>query len=452
MQSMKIICPNGHLGFAPLKPASFEIGVAASPHYIAADSGSDDVGPGPLGSDTSTSPRAWQAQDLEAMLLASRRIGVPMIIGSAGDTGTDSRVDLYRGIIRDIAKQHGLKPIRLGWYYSNVEKERLRTAMHLGQVIEGLDGRQALTEAELDATDHIVAMAGVDPYIKLLEEGADVIIGGRSSDCAVFAAPAIHHGFPEALSYYLGKVLECASFCAVPYGAKETVLGEITHEDVRVTAMHPDQRCTIASVAGHAMYERSNPFHEYVAGGLLDMTHCRYEQVDARTTRVTGATFARAERFKVKLEGAGKVGERYVGLVGIRDPYTIAHVDEVIAFASRQVRERFGDKGYELHYTVYGRDGVMGAMEPNRHRPAHELAILVQGVAPTDAMAEEVCLTGTRQMFYARLPEVKGTAGSVAFPLDEVMRASPGYRWTLNHTLEVANGLELFPTHIETIG
>ena len=44
-------------------------------------------------------------------------------------------------------------------------------------------------------------------------------------------------------------------------------------------------------------------------------------------------------------------------------------------------------------------------------------------------------MTGTRQMFYARLPDVKGTAGSVAFVLDEVMQASPAYRWTLNHTM-----------------
>ena len=48
-------------------------------------------------------------------------------------------------------------------------------------------------------------------------------------------------GTPAAESYYLGKVLECASFCAEPYGGKETVLGEITHEDVRVTALHPGQ-------------------------------------------------------------------------------------------------------------------------------------------------------------------------------------------------------------------
>jgi hypothetical protein len=323
--------------------------------------------------------------------------------------------------------------------------------MRAGSAVEGLDGRPALTEAELDATDRIVAMAGVHPYIRLLEQGADVIIGGRSSDCALFAAAAIHRGFPEALSYYLGKVLECASFCAEPYGGKETVLGEITAEAVKVTAMHPAQRCTIASVAGHAMYERADPYYEHVAGGTLDMSTCRYEQHDERTTRVTGPRFVKAPELRVKLEGSGKVGERHVGLVGIRDPYTIAHVDKVIAWARQQVEERFGPDGYELHCTVYGRNGVMGPLEPTP-QPAHGLCVVVQGVAPTRAMAEELAMIGSRQMFYARLPEVKGTAGSVAFLLDEVLPAGAGYRWTLNHTVAVDHPLELFPTHIATLG
>jgi hypothetical protein len=285
-----------------------------------------------------------------------------------------------------------------------------------------------------------------------LRQGADVIIGGRSSDSCVFAAPAIHHGFPENHAYYLGKVLECASFCAEPYGGKETVLGEVVGDEVRVTAMAPAQRCTVASVAGHAMYERTNPFYEHVAGGTLDMSECRYEQVSEKTTRVTGMKFARAAEFRVKLEGAGKVGERFVGLVGIRDPYTVARVDEVIGWARDKVRERFGESGYQLHYTVYGRDGVMGALEPNRDRPGHELCILVQGVAPTAEMAEEVCMIGSRQMFYARLPDVKGTAGGCAFALDEVLRASPAYRWTMNHTFACRDGLELFPTHLVEVG
>lgn len=452
MQSLKIICPNGHLGFAPLRTGSFEIGVGARPDYIAADSGSDDVGPVPLGSDTSTSPEAWQRHDLEHMLLASRRLGVPMIIGSAGDTGTNSRVDLYVNIIRELAQKHGLKRFRIGYFYSEVPKSLLREKLGAGETIRGLDGFADLTLSELDGTDRIVAMAGVHPYLELLRQGADVVIGGRSSDAAVFAAPALHHGFAADHAYYLGKVLECASFCAEPYGGKETVLGEISRDDVRVTAMHPEQRCTVASVAGHAMYERSNPFEEFVAGGRLDMSQCHYEQVDPRTTRITGARFEPAEVVRVKLEGSGKVGERYVGLCGIRDPYTIANVDRVIAWAKDQVRARFGEAGYELHYNVYGRDGVMGELEPLRDRPGHELCVMVQGVAPTREMAEEVAMIGLRQMFYARLPDVKGTAGSVSFPLDEVLHASPAYRWTLNHTVEVHDPLALFPTHLVEAG
>jgi len=452
MQSLRIICPNGHLGFAPLRVESFRIGVAARPDYIAADSGSCDIGPVPLGTDTSTSPLGWQTHDLEHMLLAAREIGAPMVIGSSGDTGSNSRVDLYVRIIKELAAKHRLQPFKLGYFYSELDKASLRQRMRAGEMVKGLDGRSALTEAELDATARIVAMAGVHPFIALLQRGAEVIIGGRSSDSCVFAAPAIHHGFPADQAYYLGKVLECASFCAEPYGGKETVLGEVGANKVEVTAMHPAQRCTVASVAGHAMYERSDPYYEHVAGGTLDMSRCHYEQVSERTTRITGAQFRPAAEYRVKLEGAGRVGERYVGLVGIRDPYTIAHIDDVIGWARQQVRGRFGESGYELHYIVYGRDGVMRELEPMKHRPAHELCVLVQGVAATAAMAEEVCMIGTRQMFYARLPDVRGSAGSVAFALDEVMRASPACRWTVNHTLRCDDPLELFPTHLTTAG
>ncbi|HEV2359785.1 MAG TPA: acyclic terpene utilization AtuA family protein [bacterium] len=450
-KTLRFLAPNGHLGFAPLRLGSFELGVAAHPDFIVSDSGSDDIGPGPLGSDTCTSPKEWQRHDLEHILLASRRLGVPMLIGSAGDTGSNSRVDMYVEMIREIASRRHLAPFRLGYFYSEVPKDLVRRRIAAGETVAGLNGRADLTLAELEATDRIVAMAGIHPYNTLLDRGADVIIGGRSSDLAICAGPAISAGFPEALSYYLGKVLECASFCAEPYGAKESVIGEISMEDVKVTAMHPDQRCTIASVAGHAMYERSNPFFEYALGGELDMRGCRYEQFDARTTRITGPVWNPAAEPRVKLEGAGKVGERYVGIAGIRDPYTIANIDGVIGWARHAVEEKFGTAGYELHYQVFGRNGVMGDLEPVR-TPAHELGLVVYGVAPSKEMAEEVCMIGTRQLFYARLPEVKGTAGGVAFPLDEVLPASAAYRWTVNHTLRVSDPLELFPLHLIDVG
>ena len=450
--TLRIVCPNGHLGFAPIKTGSFRIGCESEPDLICADSGSCDVGPVPLGADISSSPRRWQMDDLETMLLASRRLGVPMIVGSAGDTGSNSRVDLFVGIIQDLAEKHRLARFRVGYFYSEVSKDWLRRRIVAGDQITGLDGRPPLDLASLKATDHVVAMAGIHPYIDLLDQGADVIIGGRSSDCAIFAAPAIRQGFPEGLAYFYGKVLECASFCAEPYGGKESVLGEITMDDVKIAALLPEQRCTVASVAGHAMYERANPFYEYFLGGHIDMSRCHYEQYDGRTVRVTGPTYVPASELQVKLEGAGKIGERYVGIVGIRDPYTIVNIDRVTSWARQQVAESFGDTGYELHFTIYGRNAILGEREPLKARPGHELGVVVQGVAPTKAMAEEVCMIATRQMFYARLPEVKGTAGGVAFLLDEVMPASPAYLWTVNHTMRLDDPLELFPTFIVEAG
>src|SRR6266850_3276039 len=386
------------------------------------------------------------------MLLAARRLGVPMIVGSAGDTGTNSRVDLFVGIVKDLARKHRLTKFRIGYFYSEVGKAYLCSKVEAGDALLGLDARPPLDLATLDATERFVAVAGVHPYIKLLDAGADVIIGGRSSDCAIFAAPAIRRGFPPALAYFYGKILECASFCAEPYAAKESVLGEITMDDVKVTALLPEQRCTIASVAGHAMYERANPFYEHFLGGHIDMRDCRYEQYDEHTVRITGPHYVPAAELRVKLEGAGKLGERYVGIVGVRDPYTIAHIDEVIGWARRQAEEQLGPGGWELHFTVYGRNAILGELEPLKASPAHELGIVVQAVAPTRELAEEACMIGTRQMFYARLPEVKGTAGGIAFLLDEVMPASPAYRWTINHTLRLDNPLELFPTFIGEAG
>ncbi|MDF2720472.1 MAG: glutamate mutase [Paenibacillus sp.] len=442
---LRILCPNGHLGFAPSKEASFYLGAETKPDYYCCDSGSDDIGPAPLGADKCASLLEWQKHDLELMLLKAIEQSVPMIIGSSGDTGTNSRVDLYVRVIRDLARKHRLRPFKLAYFYSEVSKLEMRERMNQGIVVAGLDGREPLTQEELEQTERIVAVAGVHPYIKALDMGAEVIIGGRSSDCAIFAAPAIREGFPESLAYYMGKVLECASFCAEPYGAKETVIGTITHEDVRVTAMHPEQRCTIASVASHAMYERSNPYYEYVAGGRLDMTNCNYEQFDDKTCRVTGPVFVPIEgKTLVKLEGSGKIGEKYIGFAGIRDPYTIHHIDKVVEWSRSQVALQFPDGLYSLNFIIYGKNGVMGDLEPIKEIRSHELCVVVEGVAPTKQRAEEVAMMGVRQLFYARLPEVKGTAGGAAYVVDEVLPATAAYRWTMNHVLPVDDPLELF--------
>ena len=143
--SLRIHCSNGHLGFAPTKEESFWIGAKTMPDYYCCDSGSDDIGPVPLGADKCASHPEHQKHDLELMLLAARQQGVPMIIGSAGDTGTNSRVDMYIEFIKEIAQKHKMKKFKLVYFYSEVDKEYIRKKMEAAEVIEGLDSRSDLT-------------------------------------------------------------------------------------------------------------------------------------------------------------------------------------------------------------------------------------------------------------------------------------------------------------------
>src|SRR5213593_824834 len=222
MKTIRIITPTGHLGTTPLEKASFERGCAMAPDFIVADSGSADIGPYPLGADRPASDEVWQRHDIEAMLLAARRLRITLILGSASDTGTDRGVD------------------------------QVRRRLKVGATIRGLNGRPDCDVATLDRTDRVVAVMGAEPIRDVLKAGADVVIAGRSSDCAIFAAPLLEAGHSLADAFFCGKAMECASFCGEPFMGKETILGRVDGTGVYLTAVHPDQRCTPASVASHA--------------------------------------------------------------------------------------------------------------------------------------------------------------------------------------------------------
>src|SRR4029077_7385888 len=112
----------------------------------------------------------------------------------------------------------------------------------------------------------------------VLRAGVDVVIAGRSSDCAIFAAPLLEAGHSLADAFFWGEARECASSWGEPFMGKETILGRVDGTGVYLQAMHPDQRCTTASVASHAMHERLNPFREHVPGGYLGTPNCPYER------------------------------------------------------------------------------------------------------------------------------------------------------------------------------
>ena len=124
----------------------------------------------------------------------------------------------------------------------------------------------------------------------------------------------------------------------------------------------------------------------------------------------------------------------------------MAHIDAVIEWATQQAR-------------AFWRLGIRALLHRLRPKWCHGCSGDGANAAPASSFrhADEGngrggLHDGTRQLFYARLPDVKGTAGSVAFVLDEVMPASPAYRWSVNHTVAVDHPMELFPVHLTEAG
>lgn len=447
--SLRVLISTGHLGTAPSSPESFHRGMATHPDYVVADGGSSDPGPVYLGENIQLGH--FVREELELFLTASRKQGIPLIIGSAGDTGSNHGVDDFVRIIKELAIEHKIPKFKIGYFYSEVPADYLKQKIAAGKEITGLGGFPSLTADEIDKASRIVAVAGVHPFLKLLEMGADVIIAGRCGDINFTAAPCIHAGFPEALGYHMGKMIECASLVAEPFMGKETVIGTISKNDIKITPYHPDQRCTVASAAGHSMYERETPYYEYTLGGMLDMRHCSYEQFDERTCRIAGAAWVPARELRVKIEGAKKVGERYMGFVGLRDPHVVRHSDDAIAWVRSAVAKRFGNDSYELFFHVFGKNGVLKELEPMKDANPHELGIVVEGLAASDELAAKITDFAVRMFFLVRIPGVKGTAGAAA-TTKQTMRSSPGYVWNVNHTVAIDDPMELFPVHLAEAG
>lgn len=94
----------------------------------------------------------------------------------------------------------------------------------------------------------------------------------------------------------------------------------------------------------------------------------------------------------------------------------------------------------------------MGPLEPVKDVAPHEICVVVEAVADTFADAEAICALGTRNLFYARLPEVRGTAGTAALMMDEVLRGKDGYEWTINHLLPLEKPMELVTVKMEEVG
>ena len=441
----KVLSPTAILGYG-FPEKSFKAGVESRPDCIAVDAGSTDPGPYYLGAGKSFTSRAAVKRDLEFMLAAAMELSVPCIIGTAGGCGAREHVEWNESIIREIARSKGYS-FRMAVIHADVSREDAARALRLGK-LHPLHPAPEIDEEEIAKSVRIVAQMGAEPVIKALEMDCRVILCGRCYDPIPFAAPALKRGFDPGLAVHMGKILECASIAATPGSGSDCVMGTLYEDCFELESLNPQRQFTAVSTAAHTLYEKTDPYRLPGPGGTLDLMETRFEGLEGGRVRVSGTGFIASDPYTVKLEGVKSAGFRTISIAGIRDPILIEGIDSVLDSVTKQVR---GDTGFTgaLLFHVYGKDGVMGALEPEKTRVSHELGLVMEVIARDQEEANTVCSFFRSTLLHYGYPGRISTAGNLALlysPSD--VSCGQVYEFNIYHLMEVDDPKSLFPINV----
>jgi hypothetical protein len=456
MEEIRILSPTGVCGSGFVE-SSFEKALTQKPHVIGCDAGSTDPGPAYLGSGRTAFPKEAIRRDLRLMLAGARRLKIPLLIGSAGTGGNDAQLEGMHQLVREIAAAEGLS-FKLALIHSEQGKDYLKKRMREGR-IKALDPAPHFDEATIDRSEHIVGMMGAEPFIRALEAGAEVVIAGRASDTAIFAAMPVMHGFPEGIAWHAGKILECGAASVVQRKTPDCMFAWLRKDHFVVEAPDPGLTCTPQSIASHSLYENADPFRLVECSGTLDLTQSRYEALTPRSVKVSGSRFIPAQRYTVKLEGAEKAGYQSILIGSIRDPFIIRQIDDWTARLEEKIHSRvrmvYGDRlkpeDYLLFIRVYGKNGTMGALEPVKEIRSHELCLSFEVTAPTQEIASTIAGITRHQALHLPIPEWSGLITALACPYNHLDRGAV-YRFNVNHVVEPDQPCEMFPMELFEIG
>lgn len=442
--------PSGVLG-SGCPDEALARGVSLSPDCIAVDGGSTDSGPYYLGTGTSKMTRQATKHDLRQLMLARDRLGVPLLVGSCGTSGTDAGVDWMADIAREIAREEGLSA-RVALVYSEIEPRALLPYIDAGRTAP-LEPALPLTAEILAGCEHVVGLLGYEPLADAIAGGADIVLSGRTTDTAVLSAVPLMRGLPAGPSWHAAKTAECGGLCTVET-RRGGVIFTIDPEGFEIEPLDGANACTPYTVSAHLLYENSDPFRLKEPGIILDASDARYDALDARRVRVTGSR-AEPVPYTIKLEGAGGNGYRTMVFSAIADPKLLARFDEWLTNLDAWLRAGIarvfglGDADYRLDFRPYGKS-ALNPVQPTA--PPHEVGLMTLVWAPTQELATEIAKYCNPMLLHFPL-NPDDPLPSFAFPFSPAeVELGRQFEFKLNHVAAVESPDAFARTVVETIG
>src|SRR6266851_4775411 len=159
MASFPLVSATGMLG-SGYRAESLDTAIELGARMIGCDAGSTDPGPGPLATGTCMFSKAAVKRDTEIMMTRAVKAGIPLIIGSAGTSGSDAGLAWMVDIVHQIAREQDLR-FKLAVIHSELSQRVVRRYLRAGRA-RALPPSAPLTDADIDEATRIVGMMGVE--------------------------------------------------------------------------------------------------------------------------------------------------------------------------------------------------------------------------------------------------------------------------------------------------
>lgn len=432
---------------------------ARSLDFVGADAGTIDVGPYQLAGAGTIFSEALCRHDLRRALTLARAKNIPLVIGSCGGAGTDWGVDWFAGMVRDAAREARLPGFKMARLYSEPDRDYLRQKIRAKRVRALGGAKFAYTEEAVTRSTRIVGVMGAEPVISALEQGADVVLAGRMTDSAIFSAIPLMKGFAASVSWHAGKVAECGGAIAEP--ARNDLLHvAMTLENFVVTPMTQTSHCTPWSVSAHQLYENADPFVFVEPSGTLDATHAKFAPVGERSVKISGASFAPASGYTMKLEGVEPAGFQSIAMAAYNDPVLIAELpvwlERVRTEIGMKSKRVFGEAADAARLTIhtYGAGSAPDLFGLKPIAPAgSDVFFLVEVTAPDQEMATSVATLAWHTLIHFPPSGWSGSFVNAAWPFNPpVIERGMVHRFNVNHVIELDDPLENVRFAYEEVG
>lgn len=398
---------------------------------------------------------------LRDALLPAREHEVGLITNGGGANPEAAALAAAR-----VACEHQVPDTRIGVITGDDLTDQLDAIRAAGWRFTHLESGEDDIDRIADRVVAVSAYTGSEGVIEALDDDADVVIGGRLADSALYCGPLMRHfgwsfdgGDEERIGAALtvGHVLECAGIASGGMSSQWRLsrdpwrlgfpLAEVAADGSAVVTKVPGSGGVINqwTIKEHLLYEVHDPFDYRLPDGVVDMAGVDVTEIGPDTVRLTGMSGrARPDTLKVQ------IGYEDGWIAEGRTLLPWPDAPEKADFCERLVRQRIRHLGVEpeeMRFDRVGWDALAGPVAPAPpagHQP-NEVELRMVAKCRTRREGE----IARRAMLLPATAGPVGTAFGAPLPLRKVVALWPTLvpRDLVSRTVRVRSAKEIVDDH-----